>query len=1607
MPCAAVAVAAAAAVAVVVAGGVAVAGGAGAGPRARGRASGAAIARLAAGAGAWAIALLAAPVAAQGTCGAAGGAPPGPSASVCDYAAEATGVRPPGPSRGAGNPVDLATGNKYRFERDLWLPGPLPLVFARHYNSRNRHAGALGPGWSHSLETRVAIVRGARGLGLQVIQGDGRRIVFEPDPGRRGRWRTPHVTDGVIERTADALPASAEAPPADRHGWAWRVPGGRTLRFDRHGRLRSVAQAGAVRLVVEPDAHGRTVAATGGHPARLELRWIETPHGPRLAALAVQGRERVRYAYDAAGQLASVSWPDGRERRFRYDDPVDPLLLTEVLELDAPGLAARSVARHRYDPQGRAVRVETADEAIDLAWTAPASRGGVASVLVADDSGRRAIYRFTYDARRHVVRWLSGDGEPCALCPPAPSRHRYDASGRLVRTDGPDGGLALEYDAIGRPRAAWRLDRPGGTPTRLWRVAYADDDPVATPSRIEQPSVAPGRMHTIVLESDARGRVARVVERGFEPRPAAGGGLAYSAMSRRFEFGHRDPTPADPATDAPSPALAALAWVDGPLPGPADRIVLRAQGTADDGRLQLLHPSGDEETLRFEHGVPVEHRAIGGARTPLGPQAAAPWAGGAPVPGAFVGSGRIEVLHDRTGQPRALRRTDWQRGRIDLVAADAPAAGPERPDAPRATHEWRGEPVRVVLADGSVWARGFDDFGRVAWIDAPGRPRAWARWDAADRLIEHRPGDGHVLRHDRDAAGRPVHTRRIAPDGTQTTLGRYRWDGTRLVEASNDTVTLRYGRDALGRVDRIEHTFARAPDAPLVYRWHRDLAGRVVAETLPDGVRVRYAFRGREVVGLEVDGVRDRVRIDAYALREPRILSTDPPPAAPASTRPPTFGAGRLLSVAGFVYPEDPHGRRAAKHRPHDARTTEFVHHDWRLRTERDASGRLRHWLWVGAQPVARIEDGRLLRLVTDARRAPVRALGADGRTAWSARYDRLGAATIAPGAKVDVPLRLPGQYHDDETGWHHNHWRTYDPRAGRYLEPDPLGLQPSYRDADGLYEYADGDPLRGADPWGLARITWFALTTGVDGRPLGRTQGFDRARWSFIIEDVQPVDLTGLGRSPPRPAGVDGLLFDPWGDFVRARPDLAAAGGNRLDAIAWRGATGRDVFAAFAAHYEPSLARIDRFVVDGFDDRRAGALALILAATPSERAQCVASVLGALPGIDLGPAQRRVPVAMPRPAGEPVAAFDPPRLLDCTPDTTLPVRYADDLERDRVERLQAAAELQESPTASIGAACDRDRGCRSRTRIEVHGRTYWASYGRTQFTVATFLAELARLAAANGGADADALRAAVGLARPILLGGRPATAADALTLARSRVEAAYRAFAGLRAEFGRGVPADRAEAAWDALPAARRDAFTAQTGLGRTGFVDMLGYAATGLGGRTEEEGRHALAASAAATVRFVPDGAGEPIGFDTWLEDLFASRDPYDHLSRAFLRDNLRRVLAAPALAGRFDNAEAPDSEAWRIRQMSIELDLARRVAVLHNAGRMDLAGRPDLETWLAANPAHWVVGYVEQFTRADERGNWEALRCAPGLHGPGGGLQLTALTAMPPAPARTGAR
>ena len=61
------------------------------------------------------------------------------------------------------------------------------------------------------------------------------------------------------------------------------------------------------------------------------------------------------------------------------------------------------------------------------------------------------------------------------------------------------------------------------------------------------------------------------------------------------------------------------------------------------------------------------------------------------------------------------------------------------------------------------------------------------------------------------------------------------------------------------------------------------------------------------------------------------------------------------------------------------------------------------------------------------------------------------------------VNLRFPGQYFDAETGLHQNWHREYDPRIGRYVQSDPVGLM----GGSNSYAYVEADPVTYTDEAG------------------------------------------------------------------------------------------------------------------------------------------------------------------------------------------------------------------------------------------------------------------------------------------------------------------------------------------------------------------------------------------------------------------------------------------------------------------------------------------------------------------------------------------------------------
>jgi RHS repeat-associated protein len=95
---------------------------------------------------------------------------------------------------------------------------------------------------------------------------------------------------------------------------------------------------------------------------------------------------------------------------------------------------------------------------------------------------------------------------------------------------------------------------------------------------------------------------------------------------------------------------------------------------------------------------------------------------------------------------------------------------------------------------------------------------------------------------------------------------------------------------------------------------------------------------------------------------------------------------------------------------------------------------------------------------------APQIVVDEAGAVVWQADYEPFGKVAVTADSSMANQFRLAGQYYDDETGLHYNYHRYYDPRTGRYLTPDPIGLAGGIN----LYAYVQNNPKNSSDFNGL-----------------------------------------------------------------------------------------------------------------------------------------------------------------------------------------------------------------------------------------------------------------------------------------------------------------------------------------------------------------------------------------------------------------------------------------------------------------------------------------------------------------------------------------------------------
>lgn len=178
------------------------------------------------------------------------------------------------------------------------------------------------------------------------------------------------------------------------------------------------------------------------------------------------------------------------------------------------------------------------------------------------------------------------------------------------------------------------------------------------------------------------------------------------------------------------------------------------------------------------------------------------------------------------------------------------------------------------------------------------------------------------------------------------------------------------------------------------------------------------------------------------------------------------------LTVATYYY--DPFGRRLWKetggqrtyfHYNADGLTGEYTYSGGQLNPIAEY-GFTPDGYWM-TDPLFTRQNGQVYYYQNDHRGTPTRIIAKSGEVVWQAQYDTFGL--FYPNkTEIHNPIRMPGQYHDEESGLYYNYARYYDPTIGRYITEDPLGIA---GDGPNVYTYALNNPHTLIDPLGKCAL--------------------------------------------------------------------------------------------------------------------------------------------------------------------------------------------------------------------------------------------------------------------------------------------------------------------------------------------------------------------------------------------------------------------------------------------------------------------------------------------------------------------------------------------------------
>jgi len=1031
-----------------------------------------------------------------------------------------------------GDPVAMCSGEEVLELTDFSLPGPLPLQFKRTYRSGQSHENiGFGFGWRSNFHLQIVAEQNAEGV-LQLVlhNEEGRRLNFSPVARGHTSYQLSeslalrHEENGsqVLLRPDNThwvfVPVKTDAKQPQR--WALHqifdsLGNYLQLYYDRFNRLSRIDYTrkrgielhyNTAGLLSRIDAVEQTTAGLKALDVILaqyhydEQRDLTaaTNHAGQTEQYAYQGhlltqRQRASgfkhyFSWQGEGPAARCSrnWGDDGcyDYKFDYDDSQRLAVST-----DSRGQRwqyfhnERNQLIKKVAPDGATWLYSWNSQGKKSAETAP--DGGVTryyfndvAQLITVEQADGAISHFQYNELGQRTGFTDAEGHHW--------QREYSAGGLLKSETRPDGSVSrYQYNQDGQLTQLQHAD--GRTEHYLWNeegqlLARKQGDAV---SRFSYDKL--GRLNGVV---DAAGLVTeyqRDSSGNITSQRSYASGEPEQAVTEQFSY-----DAAGRLTGRHNALAQHIQWQYEGLSQPvkqlqADGSALNYQYDKERNLTAIMRSDGARYQLDYDgRERPVKLQGFDGRVQQY----------------QYDINGKVSALSD--GSKRQLRLKRDSRGRIieqtalfgqqlasnhfhyDKLGRPLRASNAQRKlrfsyhangqlseqwqDDWRTLHHYdaAGRRQCTVLPDGSTLDYRYNDQGLLSQLALNQQPLLWRSFDAAGRETAREYSSGLQLKQQFDAFSRLTaqQWQHNTDDGAAQQQRQYQYSALHqlLKVTDNQTGGTEYQYNNLDQLVSKAHSTDSSQSEQHQWDSFGNPAGEAV-EVKQDRL-LRYQDNQ-----YQYDDSGNQLNATAPGQRQQREFN-----GFNQLTALSCGNANSGNSVTRYEY--DAFGRRSAKITA--AGRTDYLWDGNSLIGEY-CQGEFSWYIFQpnSNKPLALVKQGLVYFYQLDQLGTPLSLTDSENQIVWQAHYSVFGKATVTVN-KIDNPIRFQGQYYDNESGLHYNHFRYYDPQSGRFISQDPIGLLGGINH----YQYAPNH-INWIDPLGLACKEAAVLAGAAVARPL------------------------------------------------------------------------------------------------------------------------------------------------------------------------------------------------------------------------------------------------------------------------------------------------------------------------------------------------------------------------------------------------------------------------------------------------------------------------------------------------------------------------------------------